>query len=142
MRSSVGKSKISDLIFDKYDQDRSGKWDRREMHFFCYDNGGFALTQAELSKVCVPSLEHVFSYSSPWLATLTDIPTQVLTDAGIEEGSQIDRDQFKAWFSKPDRWEGINIPELTLKVRHMGCVSLHFFINRYTFLCMFVIIEH
>ena len=52
MRSSVGKSKISDLIFDKYDQDRSGKWDRREMHFFCYDNGGFALTQAELSKVC------------------------------------------------------------------------------------------
>ena len=59
------------------------------------------------------TLEHVFSYSSPWLA---NISTQVLADAGIEEGSQIDRDQFKAWFSKPDRWEGINIPELTLKV--------------------------
>jgi len=75
---------LSEIVFDKYDTDKSGQIDAKEFQNLCYSLG-YALTQQEL-----------------------DLGVKLLDSDG---SGQIGKDEFSAWWKKSDRWADIKLDD-------------------------------
>ncbi len=81
---------VWEIQFGKYDTDKSGKIDAEEFGHLCF-NLGYALADDEL-KVAVKMLD--------------------------SNGSgEIDKDEFKAWWTKSDRWAEIKLDDAELECK-------------------------
>jgi len=75
---------LSEIVFDKYDTDKSGSINKDEFRAMCF-NLGYALSPDE-----------------------TDLAVKVLDSDG---SGQIEKKEFTAWWAKSDRWSDVKLDE-------------------------------
>jgi len=85
----MGKS-TAELVFAKFDTDKSGFIDKSEFQLLCR-NLGYTVSRAELN-FAVAKMD-------------------------LNGSGKIELDEFKAWWSRPDRWAEMKLDEKDLEIR-------------------------
>eukprot|EP00455_Lapot_gusevi_P015725 TRINITY_DN179_c0_g1_i2.p1 TRINITY_DN179_c0_g1~~TRINITY_DN179_c0_g1_i2.p1 ORF type:complete len:202 (-),score=85.24 TRINITY_DN179_c0_g1_i2:70-591(-) len=85
-----GRKKLSEIMFDKYDADRSGAIDPSEFQLMCF-NQGYILSQDEL-KFAMLELDR-------------------------DGSGQIEKKEFSSWWERPERWQSLQLDESGLEIR-------------------------
>ncbi len=90
LRAGSTKKSMADIMFEKFDADQSGTIDDGEMHLLC-NKMGYLITAAE-TKLVVKALD-------------------------LDGSGKIDKNEFKIWWNREDRWTAIKLDEKDLAVR-------------------------
>jgi len=94
MGAPGGKPKpVSEIMFEKFDKDKSGSIDAGEFQHLCF-NLGYALSEAELAFA---------------LKTLDG-----------DNSGKIELKEFKEWWRRPERWEELKLDAAQLEVRQQA----------------------